>query len=247
MLNEQPSSHIQPLKAKRKKCLNGVNILLVDDSRAVAEAIRLMAVKSGARMRRADCMSSAKRHLNMFRPDIMIVDLALPDGSGQDLIADLGDLVDPTPAVLIISAAPEDEVEEAAKASHADGFLVKPIANLASFQQGVTQALDFSEGPAVWQAEDYAPDVTQSDALRHDFENMADMIRDAINAECHEDMRFAAQFLQGVTGIAPDDELHKRVSELEANLHKGQDFDHSAKQVLILLDRRIQKAWDRVN
>lgn len=247
MLSEQPSSDLTPPKAKRKKCLNGVNILLVDDSRAVAEAIRLMAIKSGARMRRADCMSSARRHLNMFRPDILIVDLALPDGSGQDLIGELGDLVDPTPAVLIISAAPEDEVEEAAKASHADGFLVKPIANLASFQQGVTQALDFNEGPAVWQAEDYAPDITRSEALRHDYENMSDMIREAANDDCRDDMGFAVQFLLGVTGIAPDDELHKQVSELEARLHNGSPFDDTAKQVLVLLDRRIQKSWDKAN
>jgi PleD family two-component response regulator len=66
--------------------LLGLTILVVEDSRYASEAIRLMSLRSGARLRRADCLGSAERHLNVYSPTIAIVDLGLPDGSGLDLI-----------------------------------------------------------------------------------------------------------------------------------------------------------------
>ena len=84
------------------RCLDGITIMLVDDSRSVSEAIRIMAVRSGARIRRADSLQSATRHLMIYRPDVVIVDLALPDGSGVELARKLTEKADPRPAVLLI-------------------------------------------------------------------------------------------------------------------------------------------------
>jgi len=61
--------------SRKPKCLAGISIMLVDDSRAVSEVIRMMAIRSGARLRRADCLASAQRHMNLFRPDVVITDL----------------------------------------------------------------------------------------------------------------------------------------------------------------------------
>ena len=66
----------------RRQCLFAVTILLVEDSRSASEAIRLFAAESGARVRRADSLHAASRHLAIYRPNVVMVDLGLPDGDG---------------------------------------------------------------------------------------------------------------------------------------------------------------------
>ena len=113
--------------------LLGLTILVVEDSRFASEAMRLLCLRSGARIRRADCLKSARRHLQVYRPSVVIIDLGLPDGSGVDLITELGEK---SPRVsVILGTSGDDFGEESAIAAGADGFLSKPVTSLASFQQ----------------------------------------------------------------------------------------------------------------
>jgi CheY-like chemotaxis protein len=108
--------------------LLGNTVLIVEDSRFASEALRLMSVRSGARIRRADSLASARRHLRVYRPTAVIIDLGLPDGSGLDLIADLAAQL---PRIDVILATSGDEaLAEAAHAAGADGFLAKPLTRL---------------------------------------------------------------------------------------------------------------------
>ena len=43
--------------------LFGLTVLVVEDSKFACEAIRLLSLRSGARIRRADCLQSAQCHL----------------------------------------------------------------------------------------------------------------------------------------------------------------------------------------
>ncbi len=67
--------------------LRGVTVLVVEDSRVTCDALRLIFQRTGARLRRAETLVSARRHLDAYRPDVVIVDLGLPDGRGEALIA----------------------------------------------------------------------------------------------------------------------------------------------------------------
>ncbi|TMV53287.1 response regulator, partial [Thioclava sp. BHET1] len=52
--------------------LLGLTCLAVEDSRFACEALRLLCQHSGARLRRADCLAAAHRHLRVYRPDVLI-------------------------------------------------------------------------------------------------------------------------------------------------------------------------------
>jgi CheY-like chemotaxis protein len=69
--------------------LQGVTVLAVEDSRFASEALRLMCRRLGARLRRAESLQAAASHLKLYRPDLVIVDLGLPDGRGEALIAEI--------------------------------------------------------------------------------------------------------------------------------------------------------------
>ena len=121
--------------------LAGMTILVVEDSRFASEALRLMCLRSGARIRRADCLASAHRHLNTYRPTVAVVDLGLPDGSGLTLIAEMHRDSTRVPVLLATSGADRAEAERAALQAGADGFLPKPVESLGAFQSEILRHL----------------------------------------------------------------------------------------------------------
>ena len=100
-------------------------MLLVEDSRLAAEAIRLMCRRAGIRLRRAETLAAAALHLKVYRPDIALIDLGLPDGSGLDLIASLSRNGDQAGRIVAISG--DARLEGAARDAGADAFLLKPV------------------------------------------------------------------------------------------------------------------------
>jgi CheY-like chemotaxis protein len=110
------------------KPLAGLTILAVEDSRFASEALRLLCRTSGARLRRANTLAAAYRHLSLYRPSAAIIDIGLPDGSGCDLIAALAAARPRVAAIIATSGDPG--VAAAALAAGAHRFLLKPIRNM---------------------------------------------------------------------------------------------------------------------
>ena len=94
---------LRGLASLRRQCLFAVTILLVEDSRSASEAIRLYAAESGARVRRADTLHAASRHLAIYRPNVVMVDLGLPDGDGMALIRHLASASTPITAIVALA------------------------------------------------------------------------------------------------------------------------------------------------
>lgn len=182
--------------------LLGQTLLLVEDSRYASEAVRMLALRSGARIRRADCMASAERHLLTYRAGVAIIDLGLPDGSGLDLIARL-DRAGQRPSVLLATSGQDaSEVEQAALAAGADGFLAKPIESLAAFQQAILRHLPaefWPKGLRVVGSETIEPDTL---ALSEDL-----IYAERLLTENRVAPAFVADFLAGLARTGNDADL----------------------------------------
>ena len=103
MTDSDVQTHLPRPTATRP--LLGMTVLVVEDSRFASDAMRLLCLRSGARIRRADCLLSARRHLNVYRPSAAIVDLGLPDGCGAELISEMVSAVPRVGVILGTSGA----------------------------------------------------------------------------------------------------------------------------------------------
>lgn len=204
----------QPATAERP--LGGLTVLVVEDSRFASEALRLLCLRSGARIRRADCLHSAHRHLLVYRPSVAIVDLGLPDGPGIDLIAELDRARPRTPVILAISGAAE--LEEAALAAGADAFIAKPIESLGAFQEAILSRLPEELRPRGLRPvslEQIAPDAL---ALREDLTHV-----EALLAQKTGDLGYVAGLLTGIARTAHDAKLLEAAERLSRRLGAGDD------------------------
>lgn len=205
------------------RVLAGLTVLLVEDSRFASEAVRLLCLRSGARIRRADCLASARRHLAIYRPAVVIVDMGLPDGDGAGLIAELAALTPRVPVILGLSGDPD--ARGAAMAAGAHGFLAKPVESLAVFQQAILGALPSESRPIGLRAlpsDMVLPDIG---ALRDDLAHVAGALGDAPGAE---ELRHVVRFTAGLARSARDRALEEAAT---AVLEDGEALQYTAAAV----------------
>ncbi|MDP3862321.1 MAG: response regulator [Phaeovulum sp.] len=202
--------------ASAERPLMGLTVLVVEDSRFACEAMRLLCLRSGARIRRADCLRSAHRHLQTYRPAVVIVDLGLPDGSGVELIADLAAL--PDSSTVLLGCSGEAAGEAAALAAGADGFLLKPVENLATFQSLILGAMAPALRPQGLGAVSDA--IVQPDplALRDDLAHAVELLGKATDAAT---IAYVSNFLAGIALGAHDPALKAAANALAEAQNKG--------------------------
>lgn len=197
--------HIEPTP---QRPLQGMTVLVIEDSRFASEAIRLLCLRSGARIRRADSLAAAHRHLAVYRPSVVIADIGLPDGSGAEIIAELARASPRVPVLIGMSGDPG--AEAAAWAAGADGFLPKPVESLAVFQQAILALVPVASaprGPRALTLDTVAPDPV---ALEDDLVHAAEIIEGGgLGA-----MDYVAQFLGAVARSAHDPDLEAAAERL---------------------------------
>lgn len=174
--------------------LHGLALLVVDDSRFTCDALRLILQRAGARLRRAESLEIARLHLAFHRPDLAIVDLGLPDGRGQDLIAELS-----REGLPVLGLSGDPEGREIALDAGAAGFIEKPIGSVAGLVRLIRQ-LATGAGP-LERGQDTAPPPADPMALRDDLVRAIGLITGS------GDPGYAQSFLRSLARAAGDSEL----------------------------------------
>ncbi|WP_439124931.1 response regulator [Marivita sp.] len=235
MIDDQVLNHARRPTVTRP--LLGLTVLAVEDSLFVCDALRLMCLHSGARLRRADCLKSARRHLKVYRPSVVIVDIGLPDGSGTDLIAELGAAI-PRVAV-ILGTSGDDFAEDVAFAAGADGFLAKPIGNLGVFQNAILQHLPRDLQPSGLRpvlSEPIHPDPV---TFREDMAHMAEILRGDVDERMID---YVTLFLRGVARAAEDEMLEGAALDLASARSEGAPILGPVSRLAGIVQARLQDA-----
>jgi two-component system, OmpR family, response regulator len=202
------SNRLHSLKPTSRRPLHGLMVLLVEDSLTAGEAVRLMCITSGARLRRADCMTSARRHLRIYRPDVAIVDMGLPDGDGAELIAELAQANPRTQTIIGLSADPSRAT--AAMEAGADSFIEKPLNSVAGFQSAILMNLPHHRRPMdIRLLPDLAFEADQR-ALQEDLIHALELLN---NTKDGANSGYLAAFVTGVARTASDPTLEQAAEQ----------------------------------
>ncbi|WP_306133207.1 response regulator [Roseivivax marinus] len=189
--------------------LLGLTVLMVEDSRYACDVLRLMCIRSGARIRRADCLRSARRHLEVYRPSAALIDMGLPDGSGAELLEDMARSTPRVPVLLGMSG--DAFAEPVALAAGADGFLAKPFAGLSAFQSAILRHLPPEWQPAGARIVDKAEMRADPVAFRDDMAHAAAVLSGAGDEAT---TTYVARFVAGVARSAGDDPVVRAAEAL---------------------------------
>jgi len=124
---------------------SGTRILVVDDERPIRRALEVTLAKAGYSVDTATDASEALTKAALTPPDLVILDLMLPDADGADVSRQLRDWL--RAPILLISAVGEEGDKIRALDAGADDYLTKPFrfAELrarirAHLRRGPTQA-----------------------------------------------------------------------------------------------------------
>ncbi len=100
-------------------------VLLVEDNSQVSAAICAIMISAGySDLEVAETAAVAERRVRLAHPDLVLVDLGLPDRDGADLILALRTAAFREPILVLTSATSDARVLEALRAG-ADGYLFK--------------------------------------------------------------------------------------------------------------------------
>jgi DNA-binding response OmpR family regulator len=226
--------HTRPPTSARP--LLGLTVLVVEDSRFASEAMRLLCLRSGARIRRADSLFHAQRHLKIYRPSVVIIDIGLPDGSGVDLIRELTIGKSRVDVVLGTSADPDGE-HKAIKAG-ADGFLAKPLSSISYFQSKILEHLPKDRQPKgvrILCEDAVVPDEV---ALRDDLAAAAIALEDTSDQRT---LRYLTQFLGGLARSVDDTPLSHEMDRLAQLQVNGDAVQSQVARIAAMVKERIAR------
>lgn len=130
----------EPLITSAEVPVQKRKILLVEDEKVFAGAVRKHLERADYEVGLAGTLAAARAALEAGAPDLILLDMRLPDGSGLELLAEIGG-PEAGPPALVMSAYGELEDAVSAMKSGAADYLKKPI-DLNELLLNVEKVLD---------------------------------------------------------------------------------------------------------
>ncbi len=105
------------------------HLLLIEDEPAITDFLTENLRHDEVRVTTAASLGEAAAQLRRHRPDILLVDIALPDGSGLDLCRRVreGEIGDPDVGIIFLTARAEEQDRVRGFHRGADDYVVKPF------------------------------------------------------------------------------------------------------------------------
>ena len=105
--------------------MSGARILVADDEAQLRRAVRRSLEGHGYDVREAEDGEAALREVQSFKPDVLLLDLMLPDMTGVDVCRALRPSYE-TP-IIVLSVVGDDRAKAEALDAGADDYLTKPF------------------------------------------------------------------------------------------------------------------------
>jgi two-component system, OmpR family, KDP operon response regulator KdpE len=124
---------------------NAARILLVEDDAATRDAVARNLGAHGFRVTESGDVADALRRWDAERPDLILLDLGLPDQDGSAVVRHVRR--DATTPILILSARADERVKVASLEAGADDYVTKPF-GMDELRARIGAVLRRAAGPA---------------------------------------------------------------------------------------------------
>ena len=118
--------------SQQPRAARGIRLLLVDDHEVVRLGLRTLFAKTDTIdvIGEAGSVAEATAQAHRLRPDVVLMDLRLPDGSGIDACRDILSR-EPATRVLFLTSYSDEDAVRATVLAGAAGYLLKEIGHTA--------------------------------------------------------------------------------------------------------------------
>lgn len=124
--SEKPQGSSRPSRVMSTPQATGSRVLLVEDDADLGRALVGVLAAEGHEVRWAQGTSAARALLASAKPDLILLDLGLPDGDGLDLCREIRRAGDDVVVVVITARTDEADAVQALDGG-ADDFVLKPF------------------------------------------------------------------------------------------------------------------------
>lgn len=109
--------------------ISGKHVLAIDDTPSIRTFLRISLEVQGMTFNEASTAEEGLRLCQELEPDVVVLDLGLPDRDGLDVLYDIKATMSKStcPSIIVLTVRKERQMREKACALGADAYMTKPF------------------------------------------------------------------------------------------------------------------------